>query len=160
MSIISGSRRRARERTVALRHGARPRRYGAKARGRGVSEPGRRASTRRPVMMMSPGRLADEVTRLAAAAGCDLHRVSGPDTVRDLWNHAPLLVLDAETATASANAGLPRRDGIVIVCADGDPLVWRCAVAVGAQHVVVLPDGEAWLVGALAGAVEDPAAPD
>src|SRR5262249_58841090 len=59
----------------------------------------------------------------------------------------------------SASAGLRRRDGVVIVCADGDPLVWRCAVAVGAQHVVVLPDGEAWLVGALADASESPAEP-
>ena len=118
-----------------------------------------RPATRRPVMMMAPGELADEVTRLAAAAGCDLHRITHPDTVREQWNCAPMLVLDAEAATASASAGLSRRDGVVVVCADGDPQVWRCAVAVGAQHVVVLPDGEAWLVGALADALESPADP-
>jgi secretion/DNA translocation related CpaE-like protein len=118
-----------------------------------------RPATRRPVMMMAPGELADEVTRLAAAAGCDLHRITHPDTVREQWNCAPMLVLDADAATASASAGLSRRDGVVVVCADGDPQVWRCAVAVGAQHVVVLPDGEAWLVGALADALESPADP-
>jgi secretion/DNA translocation related CpaE-like protein len=110
-------------------------------------------------MVMTPGGLADDVTRLAAAAGCDPQRISDLDTVRQLWTRAPLLVLDVEAAKASAGAGLPRRDGVVVVCAEGDPEVWRCAVAVGAQRVVELPTGEAWLVGALADALESPADP-
>lgn len=110
-------------------------------------------------MIMTPGGLADEVARLAAAAGCDPHRVTDPETVREQWNCAPMLLLDIEAAAASASAGLPRRDGVVIVSADGDPKAWRCAVAVGAQHVAVLPDAETWLVGALADAVESPADP-
>ena len=116
-----------------------------------------RAHDARPTAMMAAGRLADEVSRLAAAAGCDLHRVHDPGSLREQWSCAPLLLLDLATAEAGAGAGLPRRDGVVIVCADGDPRVWRCAVAVGAQHVAVLPDAEAWLVGALADAVESPA---
>src|SRR5205814_44230 len=40
---------------------------------------------------------------------------------------------------------------------NGDQQVCRGAGAVGAQHVAVLPDAEAWLVGALADAVESPA---
>jgi secretion/DNA translocation related CpaE-like protein len=118
-----------------------------------------RPLTRHPVMIIKSGELADEVTRLAAAAGCDPHRVTDLETVREQWSCAPLLLLDVEAAAASANAGLPRRDGIVIVSADGDPKAWRCAVAVGAQHVAVLPDAENWLVGALADAVESPAEP-
>ncbi|HEX8934746.1 MAG TPA: hypothetical protein VF788_11265, partial [Pseudonocardiaceae bacterium] len=90
-----------------------------------------RRSARRPVLMMSPGGLADEVTRLAAAAGCDPHRITDPSTVREQWNCAPLVLLDIAAAVASANAGLPRRDGVVIICANGDPEVWQCAVAVG-----------------------------
>ncbi|MBV9013579.1 MAG: septum formation initiator [Pseudonocardiales bacterium] len=110
-------------------------------------------------MIMESGELADEVTRLAAAAGCDPHRVTDLETVREQWSCAPLLLLDVDAAAASANAGLPRRDGIVIVSADGDAKAWQCAVAVGAQHVAVLPDAENWLVGALADAVESPAEP-
>jgi secretion/DNA translocation related CpaE-like protein len=110
-------------------------------------------------MMMAPGGLADEVTRLAAAAGCDLPQITDLSTARERWNCASLLLLDVEAAKAGADAGLPRRDGVVVVCADSDPQVWRCAVAVGAQHVVELPVGEAWLVGALADAVESPAVP-
>lgn len=110
-------------------------------------------------MIMNPGGLADEVARLAAAAGCEPHRVTDPGKVREQWKHAPLLLLDVEAATASASAGLPRRDGVVIVCAEGDPNAWRCAVAVGAQHVAMLPDAESWLVGALADAGQAPADP-
>ena len=110
-------------------------------------------------MMMAPGGLADEVTRLAAAAGCDPHRVTDLDTVRQLWTSAPLVLLDVEAANLCAGTGLPRTDAVVLVCADADPQVWRCAVAVGARQVVVLPEGEAWLVGALADAVDSPADP-
>ncbi len=119
-------------------------------------------------MMVAPGGLADEVVRLAAAAGCEPDRVTDPDAIRQRWTTAPLLLLDVQTARSSANAGLPRRDGVVIVTAGGagnqaaaapDPEVWQCAVAVGAEHVAVLPDAEAWLVGALADAVESPGDP-
>ncbi len=110
-------------------------------------------------MIMEPGELADEVVRLAAAAGCDPHRVTDPDTVREQWNFAPLLLLDVQAAAAIGRAGLPRREGVIIISAAPDSEAWQCAVAVGAQHVAVLPDAEAWLVGALADAVESPADP-
>jgi secretion/DNA translocation related CpaE-like protein len=108
-------------------------------------------------MIMKPGVLADEVARLAAAAGCDPYWVTDAETVREQWSCAPLLLLDVEAATT--HVSLPRRAGVVIVSSDGDPEAWRCAVAVGAQHVAVLPDAETWLVGALADAVESPADP-
>src|ERR671916_3516629 len=101
--------------------------------------------TRRPVMMMTSGELADEVVRLAAAAGCEPDRVSDPEGLRQRWTTAPLLLLDVQAAMATANAGLPRRDGVVIVSPVPDPEVWRCAVAVGAEHVAVLSAAEAWL---------------
>jgi secretion/DNA translocation related CpaE-like protein len=110
-------------------------------------------------MVMTSGGLADEVVRLAAAAGCDPQRVTDLATAREQWNCAALVLLDVDAARASASAGLPRRDGVVIVSADGDSEVWQSAVAVGAQHVAVLPDAEAWLVGTLADAVESPADP-
>jgi secretion/DNA translocation related CpaE-like protein len=159
---------------------------------------------RRPVMMVAAGELADEVLRLAAAAGCEPDRVADPDALRQRWTTAPLLLLDVQAAMSSANAGLPRRDAVVIVTAGDagnlatvgdagnlataggagnlaraggagnlaraggagnlaraapDPEVWRSAVAVGAEHVAVLPAAEAWLVGALADAMESPADP-
>ncbi len=134
----------------------------------------RAGAARRPLLMVGPGELADEVVRLAAAAGCEPDRVTDPAGIRERWTAAPLVLLDVQAAMNSANAGLPRRDGVVIVTSGGagnpttagdrapaapDPEVWRCAVAVGAEHVAVLPDAEAWLVGAMADAVESPVAP-
>jgi secretion/DNA translocation related CpaE-like protein len=118
---------------------------------------GGRPVARRPAMIMTSGELADEVSRLAAAAGCDVHRIHDRGSIREQWSCAPLLLLDLAAARDCASAGLPRRDGVVIVCPDADPQAWRCAVDVGAHHVAVLPDAEAWLVGALADAVESPA---
>ena len=66
-----------------------------------------RAHDARPTAMMAAGRLADEVSRLAAAAGCDLHRVHDPGSLREQWSCAPLLLLDLATAEAGAGAGLP-----------------------------------------------------
>lgn len=124
----------------------------------------RQGAARRPVMMVTPGQLADEVVRLAAAAGCEPERVTNLEEIRKRWATAPLLLLDVHAAADIANAGLSRRDAVVIVHqvttgAAPDPVVWRCAVAAGAEHVVELPDAEAWLVGALADAVESPAVP-
>ena len=115
---------------------------------------------RRPVVMVGAGELAEDLARLAAAAGCELERVADVAAVRARWSAAPLVLLDAEAAVCCAEARLPRRDGVVVVAAGSTPAaLWRRAVAVGAEHVAALPDAEAWLVGALADAVEAPADP-
>jgi len=115
---------------------------------------------RRPVVMVGAAELAEDLARLAAAAGCELERVAEVAALRARWSTAPLVLLDAETAVCCAEARLPRRDGVVIVAAGSAPAaLWRRAVAVGAEHVAALPDAEAWLVGALADAVEAPADP-
>jgi secretion/DNA translocation related CpaE-like protein len=114
----------------------------------------------RPVVMAQAGELAEDLARLAAAAGCELERVADVAAVRARWSVAPLVLLDAEAAVCCAEAQLPRRDGVVVVAAGSTPAaLWRRAVAVGAEHVAALPDAEAWLVGALADAVEAPADP-
>jgi secretion/DNA translocation related CpaE-like protein len=110
-------------------------------------------------MMVAPGELAEELARLAAAAGCEPSRASDLDALREQWSSAPLVLLDTAAASAASQAGLPRRDGVVIVCPHAEPDAWRCAVAVGAQQVAVLPDAEAWLVGALADVVDAPTQP-
>ncbi|HEX2299834.1 MAG TPA: septum site-determining protein Ssd, partial [Pseudonocardiaceae bacterium] len=114
---------------------------------------------------MAPGALADEVLRIAAAAGCEPAWIADPladrAALREQWNTAPLLLLDVQAATSAAGAALSRRDRVVVVvvAAGSDSEIWRRAVAVGAEHVAVLPEAEAWLVGALADAVEAPAEP-
>jgi secretion/DNA translocation related CpaE-like protein len=117
-------------------------------------------SAKRPVVLVDEEPLLDDLLRLAAAAGCELERVADAEAARARWSTAPLLVLDARAAARCADLGLPRRPGVVVVTYGPPPdVVWPVALAVGAQRVVGVPDGEQWLVDALADAVEGASAP-
>jgi len=110
---------------------------------------------RRGLVMVSDPDLLDTILRLAAAAGCELHRAVDPAQARGMWPRAPLVLLDPAAALQCSRAGLPRRgDVVVMVRGEPEPAVWRTAVAVGADHVVSLPEAEAWLVNALTEAAE------
>lgn len=112
-------------------------------------------ATRRGLVMASDPELLDTVLRLAAAVGCEVTRAADPADARRRWLDAPLVVLDAAAARSCAEAALPRRPGVVVaVCGDPPPETWRHAVAVGAEHVVSVPQAEGWLVAALTEAAE------
>jgi secretion/DNA translocation related CpaE-like protein len=93
--------------------------------------------------------LLDDVTRCAAAAG---YRVltADPSTGRRAWADAAAVVLDPMAAAAVADAGWPRRAGVVVVgsAAVGADL-WRAAVRLGAEDAHVLPDADHAVVGVL-----------
>jgi len=110
---------------------------------------------RRGLVMCSDTELLDDILRLAAAAGCELRRTIDPAQARRHWSEAPLVLLDASAARRCAQSRMPRR-GSVVVAVRGEPApaVWQQAVAVGAEHVVSLPQAEPWLVAALAEAAE------
>src|SRR4051812_19216223 len=113
----------------------------------------RGTGARRVVVMTDDEELLDEVVRLAAAAETELERVPDAAGVRRRWHTAGLVLVDEDAARALGPLRLGRRDGVVLVCRGEPPgSVWERAVAVGAEHVVSLPDGEDWLVGALADA--------
>lgn len=110
---------------------------------------------RRGLLMVSDAELLDTILRLSAAAGCELHRTVDTAQARRHWSDAPLVVLDTDAARRCVDAGLPRRSGVVVVVrGEPPPVVWRRAVALGAEHVIALPDAESWLVAALAEAAE------
>jgi secretion/DNA translocation related CpaE-like protein len=82
---------------------------------------------------------AQRVSELAAAAGIDL------DLRRELprgWSRRTglgLVVVD----DGAAELGGERRPGVVLVCpAEPGPDLWRRAVEIGAEQVLVLPEGE------------------
>lgn len=106
---------------------------------------------RRAVVMTEDEDLLDDVVRLAAAAGTELERLPDAAGVRGRWNTAGLVLLDEAGAREVGGLRPGRRDGVVVVCRGEPPgSVWERAMAVGAEHVVALPEGEEWLVGALA----------
>lgn len=112
----------------------------------------------RPVAFVVDEPLLDDVQKVAAAAGCDLECVSDIGSVRQRWGTAPLVLLDGAAAALCQDAGLARREALVLVSPPSPPPeVWQQAVAIGAERVVELPEAESWLVSALADAVEAPA---
>lgn len=107
------------------------------------------------LVMMSDEELLDGLLRLAAAAGCQLQRVIDSAQARRSWTGAPVILLDAGSAAECVRAALPRRsDVLVVVRGQPPPALWQLAVAVGAAHVVALPEGESWLVARLAESAE------
>jgi secretion/DNA translocation related CpaE-like protein len=89
--------------------------------------------------------LAEALGRLVAAGGGTAETRTSAAAAR--WTVAPLVLVGADLAKELAAAGLPRRGDVVLVATDlDDAQVWQQAVAVGADHVVFLPDAEEWLV--------------
>lgn len=102
------------------------------------------------VLAITDDDLTAGVRRAAAAANREvLEHPSTPP--RRLWVASEHVVVDAESAQRCAEAALPRRSGVHLVC-PGPPGLpeWRAATAVGAESVLGLADGEAELVTALA----------
>ncbi|MFG3247540.1 septum site-determining protein Ssd [Streptomyces sp. NPDC048187] len=69
------------------------------------------------------------------------------------WETAPLVLVGDDAARRVR--GAVRRRGVVLVGRDqDDPGVWQRAVEIGADHVLMLPDGEQWLVDRIADVAE------
>jgi secretion/DNA translocation related CpaE-like protein len=116
---------------------------------------GGRQST--PLIVTEDARLLDDLLRLCAAAGAtpEVHH-SLPE--RGGWEAAPLVLVGDDAARRVR--GVARRRGVVLVGRDqDDPGVWERAVRIGADHVLMLPDGEQWLVDRIADVAEGVGAP-
>jgi secretion/DNA translocation related CpaE-like protein len=122
-----------------------------------VAAGARSGAAGRPLLGTSDPELLDDLLRLAAAGGVEVEVVSDAGALRARWTTAPLVVVGADCATALARTAPPRRSDVVVaVPGPADPLVWQQAVAIGADHVAELPDGERWLVERLADSHEGP----
>lgn len=96
------------------------------------------------------GLLLDDLMRLAAAAHVEPVVAHDVAALYRWWGQAALLVLTDDLAGLLGRAPL-RRDGVVLASRRHDRAALNeTAVAVGAEHVVTLPDDEAWLVDRLA----------
>ncbi|MDQ1288604.1 MAG: hypothetical protein QG622_2170 [Actinomycetota bacterium] len=97
-----------------------------------------------PAVLVSRDRtLVDHVTALAATAGITLGVHPVPGSVP----RATRLLLVGLDAASDVRPG--RRGTVLVVRVEGaDPPdgLWRQAVTLGAEHVVVLPEGEGWLI--------------
>lgn len=116
--------------------------------------PGERPPARTLIVAPDGPRL-EALLHAAAAAGAEVEVCADAGQGRSSWPDAPLVLVAAERAADVIQAGLPRRPGVLVVAADpDDPRLWRHAVALGAESVLVLPDAEAALIDRLADAAE------
>jgi secretion/DNA translocation related CpaE-like protein len=108
------------------------------------------ASTRPLVVAQDPAAL-DALVRLSAAAGVAPDVAPDLPGARPLWSSAPLVVVAGAGAAAVAAQGPPRRAGVLVVVTAPAPAdVWRHAVTIGAEQVLVLPDDESAVISRLA----------
>lgn len=109
------------------------------------------------LVLVEDAALLHSIRRVAAAADRVLNE-SGTADARHGWGTADVVILDA-TAALACRGRLPRRRRVVLLC-DGPPGIdeWRIATAVGAEHVLSVPDDEAVLVSVLGERPERPEA--
>ncbi|MFC7264232.1 septum site-determining protein Ssd [Streptomyces lutosisoli] len=106
-----------------------------------------------PLIVTEDAELLDDLLRLCAAAGARPEVHHGVPERRGSWEAAPLVLVGDDAARRVRGAA--RRRGVVLVGRDQDDSgVWRRAVEIGADHVLMLPDGEQWLVDRIADVAE------
>ncbi len=91
--------------------------------------------------------LADRIAGLASAAGVPVQVVADPgDLPRS--DRSGLILIGADLAGAMRAVVGPSRPPALVVVALGEVAAqtWQDAVALGAEHVAVLPDAEPWLL--------------
>jgi secretion/DNA translocation related CpaE-like protein len=94
----------------------------------------------------------DVVLRLAALAGTPVHLEAPGHAARATWRAAGLVVVGPDGLD---DVGLPRRENVVVVSdRPPDAPIWQRALALGAEVVLTLPDGEPGLLDVLAVAGE------
>ena len=106
--------------------------------------------------VLTDPQLRAELDRVAAAVGVRVVHAGGGSAVsRKTWSAAAAVVLDEAAADLCGQAALPRRAHVsVLTVAELATTTWAAAVAVGAQHVLRLPEQERELIRELAEAGE------
>ncbi|MER6332802.1 septum site-determining protein Ssd [Streptomyces sp. NPDC001034] len=106
-----------------------------------------------PLIVTEDAALLDDLLRLCAAAGATPEVHPGVPGQGDAWAAAPLVLVGDDAAHRLLGAA--RRRQVVLIGRDqDDPDVWRRAMEIGADHVLMLPDGEQWLVDRIADVAE------
>lgn len=97
----------------------------------------------RPLVVTEDQDLLEQVLRLCAAAGVTPDVVETVDRTRQFWARASAVLVGDDAAGAVAGLGLTRRDDVVLVSGarDETPL-WRLAVRLHADDVMMLPGAQ------------------
>ena len=95
-----------------------------------------------PLLATADAALAEELTRLSAAAGAKVEVASTGPEVLGAWSTAPVVLVGADLVSALVELAPPRRPGVQVVAWSPAPTgAFRDALLVGAERVVELPVG-------------------
>jgi secretion/DNA translocation related CpaE-like protein len=109
----------------------------------------------RPLLLTRDPELRDELLRLCAAAAVTPDVVGDVGLARRDWLVAPCVLVGADCAAEVSALGLPRRAEVSLVAHGPESAdLWRDAVALRADRVVVVPEEEGALVDRLADTVD------
>lgn len=109
--------------------------------------------------------LIDDALHLAAAAGADVYVAATAS--RSEWASSPLVLVGGDALPRLVRQPLERRRDVIVILRDdpvddavtshgAGPEPWRDAVAIGAEHVIVLPEAARWLGDRLSTVAEGP----
>jgi secretion/DNA translocation related CpaE-like protein len=96
----------------------------------------------RPLIATADAALAEELARLAAAAGATVETVASAHEVLRVWSTAPVVLVGADLVAAVAGLAPSRRPGVHVVAWSPAPSgSFRDGLLLGAERVVELPAG-------------------
>ena len=96
----------------------------------------------RPLLATADLALAEELTRLSAAAGAAVEVASSATEVLGAWSTAPVVLVGADLVPTLVELAPPRRPGVQVVAWSPAPAgAFRDALLVGAERVLELPAG-------------------
>ncbi len=103
--------------------------------------------------------LAEEIVHIASVVGPEVDRLAARAGVEGQWSASGLVLVGMDALPEVDALRLPRRPGTVVVARaeQDDPALWRAAMAIGAEHVALLPDATPWLVDRLGELADGPA---
>lgn len=99
-----------------------------------------------PLLITADSGVQEAVLAVADEARVEIAVAPDAGAAAPLWGSAPLVLLDsAQAEEARRLLPLPRPALVIVSRAIEDAEVWRHLVAIGAEHVVELPQGAPWL---------------
>lgn len=110
----------------------------------------------RALLVTADPLLRDELLRLAAAAGVGVDVAADVPSALRCWTTAAVVLVGSDLAAELARAEPSRRDSVQVATWSNPPdELFRRALSLGAESVVELPSGAAWLSSRLADAGDE-----
>lgn len=115
------------------------------------------SSSARPLIVTHDQDLLEQLLRLCAAVGVTADLADSVDRARQPWARASVVLVGDDVAPAAARLGLGRRDNVVLVSGAPDQApLWRLAVELRADDVVMLPAAQLRLAERLSDLADGP----